>query len=263
MKYILPILLVLPLMADQPIMNMMPRWDGGYGFQLIQEYRTESELLDGGSEIGYGLSESIHLLNLEGVYTWDRSIRLTAKLPFVLDAEREILDSAGNIVTQNDSGVGDLTLALPIKRYFNETHKSGSWTVAPQLRVPLGSETDYDVYDHVWGAGLSLGYEQETASRFFAVGISGWFFEGDEENELHANLDLGWNFNTRGQLLLETDFHYEFDGSYTVTTGPALYYRVTDLIHTRLEWKADVIDHQNTIDHGNGYTLKAGVGFVW
>lgn len=263
MKYILPILLVSTLMADQPIMNMMPRWDGGFGFQLIQEYRTESALLDGDTEIADGLSESVHVLHLEGVYTWDRSIRLTAKLPFVLEAQREILDGAGEVIKQSDSGVGDLTLALPIKRYFNETHKSGSWTFAPQLRVPLGSETDFDVYDHVWGGGLYLGFEQETASQFFAVGLSGWLLEGDDENELHAHLDLGWNFNTRGQLLLETDFHYEFDGSYTLSTGPALYYRITDLVHARVEWKMDVIDYQNTIDHGNGYALKAGLGFVW
>ena len=25
------------LAADQPIMNMMPRWDGGYGFQVLAE----------------------------------------------------------------------------------------------------------------------------------------------------------------------------------------------------------------------------------
>jgi len=263
MRILLSTLLVLPLAADQPIMNMMPRWDGGFGFQLIQQYRTESELLDGKDEIGDGLSESVHLLHLEGVYTWDRSIRLTAKLPFILDAERELLDATGNEVTQSDSGVGDLTLALPLKRYFNETDKSGSWTFAPQLRVPLGEKDEYNVYDRAWGMGLSFGYEQETATSFLAVGVSGWFFEGDEEEELHAHLDLGWNFNSRGQLLLETDAHYESDGSYTVSTGPALYYRITDLVHTRIEWKADVIDYQKGLDHGNGQSIKVGVGFVW
>ena len=256
-------LLTLSAVADQPIMNMMPRWDGGYGFQLVQEYRTESELLDGKSEVGNGLSETVNILHLEGVYTWDRSVRLTAKLPFVLDAEREILDSAGNVVTQEDSGVGDLTLALPIKSYFNETDKSGSWTAAPQLRVPLRDADEFDVYDRVWGVGLSLGYEQETQRSFFAVGVSGWFFEGEEPDELQGSFDLGWNFDTRGQLLLETDFEYEFDGSYTLKSGPALYYRITDIVHARLDWKYDLIDKQNTIDHGKGQSLKASIGFVW
>ena len=36
------------------------------------------------------LNESIQQVQVEGVYTWDRSIRLTAKLPMVLDAERAI-----------------------------------------------------------------------------------------------------------------------------------------------------------------------------
>ena len=33
--------------ADEPIMNMMPRWDNGWGLQLIDEYRHEDDLLLG------------------------------------------------------------------------------------------------------------------------------------------------------------------------------------------------------------------------
>jgi len=264
MKLCILALLVLPVSAGQPIFNALPRWDGGYGIQFLQEFITESELLDGGrNEVGDGLTEKVHLLRIEGVYTWDRSVRLTAKLPVVLDAEREIIDEEGNVIRQRDSGVGALTLALPLKRYFNETDKSGSWTVAPQLRVPLRSKTEYDFIDPVWGGGLSLGYEQETANYFFSTGVTGWFLEGDEEDELQYELSLGWNFNTRGQLLAETSFLYEFDGSYTLSAGPALYYRFSDLVHTRIEWKADIVDVSNTLDHGNGYRVSVGLGFVW
>ena len=31
--------------ADQPIMNMMPRWDGGYGWQALYERMDRDDLL--------------------------------------------------------------------------------------------------------------------------------------------------------------------------------------------------------------------------
>ena len=73
----------LQLAADEPIMNMMPRWAGGWGYQFVEEYRRESDLLLGDRKAYPGFTEDVHLLHLQGVYTWDRSIRLTAKLPYV------------------------------------------------------------------------------------------------------------------------------------------------------------------------------------
>ena len=70
------------------------------------------------------LNESIQQVQVEGVYTWDRSIRLTAKLPIVLDAERANWIN-GQKETQKDKGVGDLTLALPLKKYFNLMKRTG------------------------------------------------------------------------------------------------------------------------------------------
>ena len=75
--------------ADQPIMNMMPRWDGGYGWQVLYDTVHRDDLLRGDAVVGSGWSETIHQAHLQGVYTWDRSIRITAKLPIVLDAERD------------------------------------------------------------------------------------------------------------------------------------------------------------------------------
>ena len=74
--------------ADQPIMNMMPRWDGGYGYQFFYETIERDDLYFGNEIFKKDLNESIQQVQVEGVYTWDRSIRLTAKLPMVLDAER-------------------------------------------------------------------------------------------------------------------------------------------------------------------------------
>ena len=114
--------------ADDPVMNMMPRWSGGWGFQVHYEYINETDLLIGSRKLFEGLSEEVNIMHLEGVYTWKKEIRIIAKLPYVLGAERELPDSSGGKLIQKDSGWGDLNLSLPLKKYFNLDGKSGSWT---------------------------------------------------------------------------------------------------------------------------------------
>ena len=252
--------------ADQPIMNMMPRWNGGWGFQFIEEYRYKSDLLLGDEKVGPGLSEEVHILNIEGVYTWERWIRLTAKLPYILHAEREVPDGLGGVDKQTDSGLGDLTLALPLKKYFNLDGRSGSWTFAPQLRVPLAGDDDYEIGDGEWGAGLALGVETETADWFIGTGCHAWVFDASEPFEVGASLDFGKNifaFGSSGQFTWETDFKWEDDGSSIIKSGPALYWKFSDTVHGRIEWKHDFYDHRGVMDHGNGDTLKIGLGFVF
>ncbi len=249
------------LAADEPIMNMMPRWAGGWGVQTIFEHRTERDLLLGGRTYA-GFSEEANILHLQGVYTWKRAVRLTAKLPYVLNARREMLD--GSI--QRDEGIGDLTLALPLKKYFNLDGRSGSWTLKPMLRVPLSGEDEYEVYDDEWGTGLGMSYEFETYRMFFFFGTSGWVYHEDEPFESHSSFDLGYNFEAKGSngtILWETDFHYEDDGSETLLAGPALYWNVDDVTHLRLEWKHDFHDRQGVLDHGNGEDFKLSIGWVF
>ena len=40
--------------GDQPIMNMMPRWDGGYGWQILCESISRDNLLQADEVIGKG-----------------------------------------------------------------------------------------------------------------------------------------------------------------------------------------------------------------
>lgn len=269
LKLLIIISLMLPsfsVFADQPIMNMMPRWDGGYGYQLRTEYIQRNDLLQGDEVVAKGFSESIYKLHFEGVYTWDRSIRLTVKLPYVIEARREQL-AAGNVKqVERSSKLGDMTLALPLKQYFNLDGRSGSWTFAPQLRVPTSSKSaSYDIYDREWGVGAALGYEIETSDWFFSFGISRFVFEKDDPNEFHSSIDLGLNFRDNAQFLWETDFYSENDGSQAISAGPALYWRFSDVVHTRVEWKHDFKSRvgRNELDHGNGDVFSVGVGFVW
>ena len=254
------------LCADDPIFNMMPRWSGGWGFQLLQEYRHESDLLENGGVRYKGFSEDVHLLHLEGVYTWHRSVRLTAKLPYVLDARREMPDGLGGKRIEHDNGIGDLTLGLPLKSYFNRDGSSGAWTIKPLLRMPLVGDDDYEIYDNEWGHGLGVGYHVETSNWHFEAGLSGWVYHNNEPVESFASFDIGHNFEalgSNGTLLWETDFHWEDDESRTLKAGPALYWNVNDTMHFKIEWKHDFFDRQGPLDHGNGNTFLFGIGFVW
>ena len=161
---------------------------------------------------------------MDWVYTWKKEVRITVKLPYVINAEREMPDGSGGKFIQKDDGFGDLRLALPLKRYFNLDGKSGSWTLKPMLRIPLSEKDEYDFYYKEFGAGIGAGYEAETADFFFGFGSGGWVFDGDRPAELHTTLDFGYNYETKkanGSVFWETDFHYEDDESKTLSTGPA------------------------------------------
>jgi hypothetical protein len=253
-------------LADQPIMNMMPRWDGGYGVQVLAETLHRSDLKQGKDVVAEGHSEDIRQLHLQGVYTWDRSIRLTFKLPYVTDARREVPGEGGTKTVERDSGWGDLTLALPLKNYFNLDQRSGNWSLTPQVRVPLGKkDSGYSAAKRVWGSGLSLGYETETYHWFFATGVTGWIFESPEPAEWSTSIDLGWNAQDDLQVLWESDFKWNDEGAFTLAAGPALYWRYSDRIHTRIEWKHDFVSQvsRNRQKYGNGDRLSLGVGFVY
>ncbi|CAI8289166.1 MAG: Uncharacterised protein [Opitutia bacterium UBA7350] len=252
--------------ADQPIMNMMPRWDGGYGIQVLAENIHHSDLKKGKDVIASGHSETIQQLHLQGVYTWDRSVRLTFKLPYVTDARREVPVVGGTKTIEHDSGWGDLTLALPLKKYFNLNQRTGNWSLTPQLRVPLGNKAnDYSIAKRVWGGGLSLGYETETYDFYFATSLTAWTFESPEAAEWSASFDLGWNVRNDLQLLWESDFKWDDEDAFTLSAGPAFYWRYSDRVHTRLEWKHDFVSHMGSdrAQYGNGDRINLGIGLVY
>jgi len=252
--------------ADQPIFNEMPRWDNGWGFQLIEEYRHDSDLMSGDAVVAEGYSEDVHQLHIEGVYTWDKSVRITAKLPVVMDARRELPSELGGKLIQRDEGIGDATIALPLKRYFNLDGRSGSWTLTPQFRIPLSGKDEYEIYDGEWGHGVSAGYETETHRYIFAVGASSWIFGGNDPFQASANLDLGLNispFGIYGHIKWETDFIYEDDGTEKLYVGPKLYLKIKDMVHIQALYKTEIHSRRNVLDHGNSSFASFGIAFVY
>ena len=256
---------VSPTLADQPIMNMMPRWDGGYGIQFFHESYWSNDLLSGSSRIAnpMGLELERHRLRIEGVYTWDKSIRVAFKQPYVWSQRRTIM-KGGKAVTQRNSGWDDFTLILPLKKYFNRDGYSGSWTLAPQVRFPTGSQSgDFPISDGSWDFALSAGYEYENPTWYAAVGATHWWNNGHEADLFQLEIDLGWRLRDNAMILWETEFDWSRSGATRIESGPVLYWRFTDTVHTRISWKRDIYQKVEGVAPGHGDTFRIGVGFVY
>ena len=92
------------LLAHQPVMDMAPRWSGGYGFQIRNEFSPDV------SSINW----------LEGVYTWSREKRVTFKIPL---EDGKILESP--------------IIAFPLKKYQNHSGYTENWGFTPQIKIPI------------------------------------------------------------------------------------------------------------------------------
>ncbi len=95
--------------AHQPVMDMAPRWNDGYGVQTRVEHANDETTTW-----------------LEGVYTFKPSVRMTLKLPFV------------------KGELGDAIFGVPLKRYRNEGGFTSNWSLTPSVRMPTGGGNDWD-----------------------------------------------------------------------------------------------------------------------
>ena len=252
--------------AGQPVFDEMPRWDDGWGFQVVQHYRYRKGLIVGSENTDPELSERAAVLHIDGVYTWDRSIRLVGELPVVLYAVETRRDSSGEVYEETEVGFGDGTVGLPLKRYYNLDGRSGSWTLAPKLRIPLGAKDDYSVYWREWGAGLAAGVETETYRFHGNLSFTGWHYFDQRPDHFQANIGTGVNIHalgSSGHFKVKSFLDYEGDGSTRIQAGTILYWRFTDLVHGQMTWKMDVYNWRGRAKLGNEQNLTAGVGFVY
>lgn len=105
--------------AHQPVMDMAPRWEEGYGIQTRVTHANQQIKTW-----------------LEGVYTFKPSLRMTLKVPY-----------AGG-------EVGDALFAVPLKRYTNSGAFTSNWGITPSVRIPTGGGGDWDL-----GLGISYSSE--------------------------------------------------------------------------------------------------------
>lgn len=165
----LALLLLAPsaAMAHQPVMDMAPRWSGGYGFQTRYESVVSGRLERDGQEIAnpHGLRSERRTQWLEGVYTFHRSFRATFKLPYEYQRKRFLRD--GLVREAEASGLGDLILAFPIKRYRNFMTHTDNLALNPSLTLPTGSTGgDIPLGRGTIDYGLSVSYAREAVKTF-------------------------------------------------------------------------------------------------
>ena len=260
------VLFVHQIKAEQPIFGEMPRWDGGWGIQVLHEYNYRPDILEGKSVIHKGVSKTSNLLRIEGVYTWSKELRITTKIPVLLNSRKVKKDALGNNAEENAKGIGHITLALPLKSYFNLDGRSGSWTLAPQVRIPGSKKADDMAYYRDPGAGLYAGYETESYRYHFGTGLSGWLNTGDKPSALFGELHLGINFHTEkssGHIKWKNKLELREDESKIYKTGATVYYRLTDEYHVQANWLVNVYEEYGAPNYGNGQKLSAGFAYVY
>lgn len=244
--------------AEQPIFGEMPRWDGGYGVQVIQLYRDQ-EIRDGAQ--GTTFDRSVHFTRIDGVYTWDKSIRVTGKLRLI-DAATQSGASRDDLV-----GLSALTLALPLKEYFNLDGRSGSFTIAPQIFIPFkGADMGLShPFYQAERAGASIGYETESYHYHFGSSISVWKVYSDSTPLYSAAISAGLNgfvvgFN--GHLKLGLDAHRFPSGRSNVHAGPTVYGMISDEWHWQFRSHYTVSALQNRSTQKRDLIVGLGLGWV-
>ena len=119
--------------AHQPVVDMAPRWNGGYGVQTRVEH-----------------ANSDTVTWVEGVYTFKPAVRMTLKIPY------------------DGDGLGDSIFAVPLKKYTNAQGYTSNWGLTPSLRMPSGGGDDWDA-----GLSLSYSSESVNLYQLYDLHLLG------------------------------------------------------------------------------------------
>jgi hypothetical protein len=262
-------------------MDMAPRWAGGYGVQLFQVHSIADDLRHGEAMLPnpQGLESRVDTTWLEGVYTFRRAFRITAKVPYV-DKSRQWLRD-GEIIRQTGHGLGDIIIGAPIKKYVNRKGYTYNLSLTPNLRLPTGStDDDWAVGDGSWDAGLSLSYSFETPKWYHLYDLYYWkngsgrnFDHGDE---LAFDANIGWHAwhdsdTGRGLFLMldvaarhiELGKHQLVDpAGDTIAIGPvAMYYQEDWML--KIEYRQTVYDRSESVRFGDHQRFAVGFGLTF
>ena len=278
------LIFVLPAYAHQPVMDMAPRWAGGYGFQVRQEHYGSDELRRGSTNTvnPLGIERFVDTTWLEGVYTFDRSIRATIKIPYI--DQRRITPINGVGVGQQRNGLGDVVLGLPLKRYKNRGSTTQNWGLTPSIRIPTGTSSgDFPISDGSWDVGLSVSYSWENPLIYQLYDLYYWKqgsgtrgMQSGDSWGLDVNVGLHpWHDNDKNTgifTLWDISAHHEdapnslnlttASGADRVHTGPVfVYYRDSFMVRAEFKLLAyEVVDGIGT-SRGNEFSLAFGYAF--
>ena len=278
--------------AHQPVMDMAPRWEDGYGLQIRHEYYGSDELLDGDSEIAnpLGLERFVNKTWLEGVYTFDRSKRVTFKLPYV--HQRRIKNIGGIGIKQRNSGLGDMIIGLPFKFYTNLGANTSNYGVTPSIRIPTGETSgDFPISDGSWDVGLSVSYNSEGFPfgtekhlKIYQLYDLFYWYNSEGKNDMREGNELGLDVNIglhpyhddqiNAGMFVMWDVTARYSGSPSsanlttanggkrIQTGPVLVL-YKDNIMFRGEYKYPLYENTNSISNSRGHEFSIGIGVTF
>ncbi len=271
---------VLPADADQPVMNEAPRWAGGWGFQFRHEYRESDTLIRKGDEIAnpLGKKRRVNKSWLEGVYTWDRSRRITVKIPYV--DQMRVTGVNGRAVRQSEQGLGDIVIATPLRKYTNHKDWTNNFSFTPQIRLPSGKTTgDYPIGDGSTDVGVSLSYGAESPRYLVGVDFFYWINNEGKRDQHEGNLfgldvTLGKTVYHDGKksagasLQLDFGYRHKEDGTLLagnnagsrIMVGPAFVYFQGPMI-ARVVYTIPVYEKSYTETVSYGHQLDVGIGW--
>lgn len=271
-------------LAHQPVMDMAPRWSDGYGFQIRHETFGSDTLLDGDKEIAnpLGLKRYVNRTWFEGVYTFNRAVRATFKLPYI--NQRRTTNINGMAVRQTKSGLGDLVIGLPLKYYRNKNAFTENFSFTPSLRLPTGSTSgSFTTGDGSVDYGFSFSYSSESPKYYTLFDLYYWLnTKGDkgmhEGDELALDINLGYhpyhnNDNNTGAFVMwDISARYNDDpNAVTLTTasggqrvhmGPVIVL-YKDNIMFRTEYKHSVYEKTSGISNSRGSEFMIGLGITF
>lgn len=268
--------------AHQPVMDMAPRWKGGYGFQLRLEHYGSDSLRAGNRGIDNPAErdQNITKLWLEGIYTFKRELRLSVKIPYI-DQRRTVIRD-GMTIDQSGRGLGDIIIGLPLKRYSNQATATRNIAFTPSVRLPTGStHGDWPVGDGSIDVGISLSASFEKASLYQYYDLFYWR-NGDgkrgitEGDELGLDINVGLhpyhdNMTNQGLfVMLDVSARHQqkgrdlagVTGGKRLNIGPVLvYYR--DNLMLRAEYKHPLYENLEGTQLSRGVTFTIGAGLVF
>tara|TARA_R110002167_G_scaffold207882_3_gene411946 strand:+ start:337 stop:1221 length:885 start_codon:yes stop_codon:yes gene_type:complete len=278
----LSLLSATPALAHQPVMDMAPRWQQGYGFQIRQEYHSSDDLLSGNSDMDnpLGRDKSVNTTWLEGIYTFKREVRLTVKIPY-MDQKRTVVRN-GVPVQESGRGLGDIVIGVPLKRYTNKESATSNIAFTPSIRLPTGStDGDFSPGDGSTDVGVSFSASWEKADLYQYYDLFYWKNgDGDngiqEGNEIGFDANIGWhpyhnNLTNKGVFLMwDVSARYEKRGQDTagitggkrLSSGPVfVYYQGGMMI--RAEYKYPFYEDVYGTQLSYGQEFNVGIGFVF
>ncbi|PCJ60243.1 MAG: hypothetical protein COA79_08715 [Planctomycetota bacterium] len=247
-------------------MNEVPRWSGGYGFQIFQEFRWSKILKNGRDKINNSddLFYQKHITHFEGVYTWRKWIRVTLKAPLVYYDYR-LPNSSGRVERQTKEGFGNIILAVPLKYYMNKKRWSGHVGFTPQIRFGGNSSgSDNEISDGSTDFGASLSFEKETAFLKIYGGTTYWFEQASgQKDELKLDFGVGWNFHDRGSISFDVDYVDEKEDHQWLGAGFSFFWNFNDIVMARIEYKHALFEYEDRVGITTGNVIRLGIGFVF